>query len=128
MRTPSNKGRKLGGRAAVIALAPAIREALTAGVHLTAIYEQHERTLGISYAQFCKHVRNYIRKKEIGSKEETHALMARGLAGAVPPVASPPRGATVAAERGAPISTPPRQARRFNFDPTAAHRRKDELF
>jgi len=128
MGTPGNKGRKLGGRAAVIALAPAIREALAAGVHLTAIYGQHERTLGVSYTQFCKHVRKYICKKEIGSKEESHEPIAKGLTGAVAPLAGSPHDAMVAAGRDGPISTPPREVRRFNFDPTAAHRRKDELF
>ncbi len=60
MGTPRNRGKGLGGRAAVIALAPAIREALAAGHYLTAIHAQYAEQLGISYPQFCKHVQKYV--------------------------------------------------------------------
>jgi hypothetical protein len=60
MGTPRDKGIKLGGRAAVIALAPAIREALAAGHYLTAIHARYAEQLGISYPQFCKHVQKYV--------------------------------------------------------------------
>ena len=128
MGTPGNKGRKLGGRAAVLALAPTIREALAAGIHLTAVYEQNAAKLGITYTQFTKHVRRYITGGKIRDgtakppREKTPAgrqIPDRHASGE----GSSSPGAPKPAASG-PRTMGPRKLPEFHYDPMDAYRHR----
>jgi hypothetical protein len=131
MGTPGNKGRKLGGHAAVLAIAPAIREALAAGVHLVAVYEQHAAQLGISYVQFTKHVRRHIAGEDGGDRR--HGKKKPPLAEAAASRQTPDRHASGegSSSPGAPKSAAPgprtlgpRKLPEFHYDPMDAYRHR----
>ena len=112
-RPSTRKGQSLQGRVGVIARANEIREALAAGYPRTVIYERYAADLDISYSQFCRHIQRYLLTDTACATNRRAAKPVR----------------TARAERsGGPISTPSSAPKKFVFDPTAAHARKDELF
>jgi len=123
--TPGKRGPKPNAAVAFLARREAIADGMDAGHKVRTLYGVHGAGLGISYSQFARYVRAYIRKKERSSKDRTHASIDKGLSGAAAPVAGTVHEGR---RRDGPISTPSREHRQFIFDPTAAHRRKDELF
>jgi hypothetical protein len=112
-RTPENKGRRLGGRAAFFTKMAAIRQALDAGIHLNAIYEQHAAYLRIGYSQFCKHVRRYITLKDRKPEAKWKSIGASGMDG------SPRLESTTASE---PRSAGQKDLPVFHYDPVDAYR------
>jgi hypothetical protein len=109
----TRKGQSLQGRVGVIARADEIREALAAGYPRTAIYERYMADLDISYSQFCRHIQRYLLADTACTTNKRAAKPVR----------------TALRERSdGPITTPTSAPKKFVFDPTAAHARKDELF
>ena len=114
-RTPENKGRRLGGRAAFFTKMAAIRQALEAGMHLNAIYEQHASYLGIGYSQFCKHVRRHITMKERKPEAKRKSIGTSAMDG------SPRLGSATASE---PRSAGQKDLPVFHYDPVDAYRNR----
>ncbi|MEJ2117257.1 MAG: TraK family protein [Alphaproteobacteria bacterium] len=109
----TRKGQSLQGRVGVIARADEIRKALAAGYPRTAIYERYAADLDISYSQFCRHIQRYLLADTACTTNKR--------------AAKPVRTALRKRSNG-PIQTPTSAPKKFVFDPTAAHARKDELF
>jgi hypothetical protein len=131
MGTPGNKGRKLGGRAAVIAIAPAIREALAAGIHLVAVYERHAAQLGISYVQFTKHVRRHIVGEDGGDRKHGKKKPPSADAAVPRQIPDPHAAATDSSSADTPkpaASGPrtmgPRKLPEFHYDPMDVIRKR----
>ena len=98
--THTKKGPKQQATTAFLALRNTIAAELDEGWRMTVIYSRYAIKLNVSYSQFTRYVRRFIRNKPVSRKNAT----------------------------ANPIATKARQTKRFVFDPTVAHQRKDELF
>jgi hypothetical protein len=118
-----NMPRRHRGLVMFLALLDQIRDRLEKGWLLIDIYEAHADALGVSYSQFARYVATHIRGKESKTRRRAKepASQARPDDATAQSTETPPRA------KG-PIITTARETKRFIFDPTAAHRRKDELF
>jgi hypothetical protein len=137
----SKPNAKRNGKVSFLAALSAIEADILAGHTLTDVYAKHGKALDIGYSQFTRYVSRYIRGHHYNQKRKTNAstpaCLARsdkhrapvgdGVANASP---RPLPGGKNAKRRstGGPIVTPATTAKKFVFDPTAAHTRKDELF
>jgi hypothetical protein len=131
---------KRNGRVSFLAALSVIEADIWAGHTLTVVYAKHRSVLGISYTQFTRYVNRYIWGHRNSQKRKanasTPACLARsdkhrapvgdGVANASPRAL---HGGKNAKRRttGGPIVTPATTSKKFVFDPTAAHARKDEL-
>ena len=111
MSTPKKRGPRPLAVTAFLSHRDVVKELLEKGWTMSAIFVRYELKLGVCYSQFTRYVERFIRPKE----------QAPQVAASKTPVSKRPR-------RDGPIVTPIQKPKRFVFDPTAAHRRKDELF
>lgn len=61
METP--KKRLGAGRVAFLARKEEIKTKIEAGYTMVAVYEEHQKQLGISYGQFVNYINKFIRRK-----------------------------------------------------------------
>ena len=62
------KKKRLGtGRVAFLARKDEIKARIEAGYTMVAVYEEHQKELGISYGQFVNYVNKYIKDKQHGN-------------------------------------------------------------
>jgi len=126
--TPMKTGPKPSTAMAFLAHREAIAAELEKGWTMSVVHKQYaERLEDVSYVQFTRYVHRFV-----GRKEKPHATDAaapvrkKAAVGMAPKAAS--NDAPRSEHRPGPIVTQARETKRFIFDPTAAHRRKDELF
>lgn len=97
----SSKEKRLGaGRVAFLARVEVFKEKISAGHTMAAVYEDHQKELGISYSQFANYVNRYIRNKPANENE----------------------GEKPAVE---PIKKDKQQKEKFTFDANAGNKRDD---
>ncbi|MEJ2125202.1 MAG: hypothetical protein P8Y67_13115 [Alphaproteobacteria bacterium] len=139
--TSKPQAKRNNGKVSFLAALSAIETDISAGHRLTDVYAKHRKALGIGYTQFTRYVSRYIRRHRNNQKRKadapTPACLARsdkhrapvgdGVANA-PPRALPGVQNAKRRSTGGPIVTPATTSKKFVFDPTAAHTRKDELF
>lgn len=111
MRISKKRGPRVLAVATFLSLRDVVKELLDKGWTMSAIFAQYEIKLGVCYSQFTRYVERFIRPKE-----------------QVPQTTLPKKTAAKKARRDGPIIPQTQKPKRFVFDPTAAHRRKDELF
>jgi hypothetical protein len=113
------------GKAKFLAALSAIKAEIAKGYTLAAIHTNYASSLGIGYPQFTRYVSRYI-SREAKSREKSgeNATVAPRSENRQP-VRAP--DAASARRHGGPIVTPATTSKKFVFDPTAAHTRKDEL-
>lgn len=89
------------GRVAFLARKAAIEKMIGEGYPLIFIYEKHSRELNISYSQFARYVRKYIRSEPHGNeRKEPAARMEPGPAPVkLPDIEQEPEQATAAAKK-----------------------------
>jgi hypothetical protein len=129
--TPQNgKAKKQSGRLTFFACREAIRAELERGATMLSVYQTRAEALGISYAQFTRHVNVYIRGKPQKPRGKRQAAVAEGeqsRAAASKP--SYPLGASNNLPRPAhALGTEPRSLARpelpsFHYDPMDAFRK-----
>ena len=128
--TPGKKGPNPGATTAFLAHRETIAAELAKGWPMTVVHKRYAQHLNdVSYVQFTRYVRRFVRRGEKlhvsdanAAKTPVRQMASEVVPKPIPNNASPPE------RRTGPIVTPARATKRFIFDPTAAHRRKDELF
>ncbi|MEJ2117323.1 MAG: TraK family protein [Alphaproteobacteria bacterium] len=114
------------GKAAFLAALSAIKAEMADGHTLAAIYTNRASSLGISYSHFTRYVNRYISSETKNSNESDMTTTVSPRVVHRQPVRAP--DTAPARRHGGPIVTPATTSKKFVFDPTAAHTRKDELF
>jgi hypothetical protein len=109
--TPKKKKWKGIGRVTFLAHIEPIREQLEAGWPRIAIHQKMEAELDISYPQFLRYVREYIKKSDVKPK------------GVNPGIARPSPSKAAGANGKAEKPKQEQQPRGFVFDPTAVDRK-----
>jgi hypothetical protein len=123
--TPVKKGPKPSIATAFLAHREAIAAELEKGWTMSVVHKQYaERLEDVSYVQFTRYVHRFVGRKEKPDATDAAASSAPVRKKAAVQTNDAPRPE----RRSGPIVTQARETKRFIFDPTAAHRRKDELF
>lgn len=131
MTTPlGKKGPNPGAITAFLAHRETIAAELAKGWPMSVVHKRYAQHLNdVSYVQFTRYVRRFVRrgiKLHASNASATTAPVRKMASEVVTRMAS--NDASQPERRTGPIVTPARSTKRFIFDPTAAHRRKDELF
>jgi hypothetical protein len=126
--TSKPQAKRNNGKVSFLAALSAIETDISAGHRLTDVYAKHRKALGIGYTQFTRYVSRYIRGHRNNHKRKADAPtpVGDGVANASPRALPGGNNAKRRSTDG-PIVTPATTSKKFVFDPTAAHTRKDEL-
>lgn len=122
--TKRNMPLKHRGLVTFLAIRDKVQERLDKGWFLVDVYEAYVDALGVSYSQFARYVATHIRGKESKTQQRAKGSAPQSRSD----TAAQPNTEAVQKSTKGPIITSSNKPKRFIFDPTAAHRRKDELF
>lgn len=111
MEKPPGKKHRGVGRVAFLARIETIQAEIEQGWPLTAIYERHQGALGITYSQFARYVRHYLRNEEEHEKPKSPQKKASAAAGST-------------GQGDSPQAPPGPGQPQFRFDPKWANRDK----
>jgi hypothetical protein len=87
------------GRVAFLARKAAIEKMIGEGYPLIFIYEKHSRELNISYSQFARYVRKYIRSEPHEPRKQEPVMESGPAPVKLPDIEQEPEQATTAAKR-----------------------------